>query len=47
LLNLLHELLAAFDNAYYHQLHRYYASRGPSARTPRPPERPDPNEDPF
>ena len=47
LLDFLHELLSGFENAYYDQLHRYYASREPSAATPRPPQRLDLNQDPF
>jgi hypothetical protein len=47
LLNFLQELLTGFENAYYDQLRRYYASHGPSATTPRPPEQPDLNQDPF
>ena len=46
LLNFLHELLAGFENAYFDQLHRYYTSRSPLGKEPRPPES-DPNEDPF
>ena len=46
LLNLLHELLTGFENAYFDQLHRYYTSRSPLSKEPRPPGA-DPNEDPF
>ena len=47
LLDFLHELLTGFENAYYDQLHRHHATRQPSAESVRPPERLDPNEDPF
>ena len=46
LLNFLHELLTGFENAYFDQLHRYYASRSPLSKKPRPPES-DPYQDPF
>jgi hypothetical protein len=46
LFDFLHELLTGFENAYFDQLHRYYASRNPLSKEPRPPES-DPNEDPF
>ena len=46
LLDFLHELLTAFENAYFDQLHRYYAHSGPSAKSI-PPAPWDPDEDPF
>jgi len=47
MLNFLQELLIGFENAFYDQLHRHYANRGPSPRTPRPYEPSDPDADPF
>ena len=48
LLDLLYELLTAFENAYFDQLHRYYASNAPCAeRTRPPPPQMDPDTDPF
>ena len=46
LLNVLHELLTGFEHANFDQLHRYYTSRSPLSKEPRPPES-DPNEDLF
>ena len=48
LLDLLYELLTAFENAYFDQLHRYYASSAPCAEHTRPPPpQMDPDTDPF
>jgi hypothetical protein len=47
LLDFLHELLTAFENAYFDQLHRYHATREHSAESIHSPQRSDPNEDPF
>ena len=48
LLDLLHELLTAFENAYFDQLHRYYAGGGRTAESNRlPPPQIDPDKDPF
>ena len=47
LLDLLHELLTAFENAYFDQLHRHYASTRSAARTRLPPPHIDPDKDPF
>jgi hypothetical protein len=47
MLNFLQELLVGFENAFYDQLNRYYASRGPSSEIPPPREASDPDADPF
>jgi hypothetical protein len=47
LLDFLYELITGFENAYYDQLHRYYASFDHSEHQ-RPPTEPlDPSQDPF
>jgi hypothetical protein len=47
LLDFLYELTTAFENAYYDQLHRYYASFDHSEHQ-QPPTGPlDPSQDPF
>lgn len=47
MLNFLEELLVGFENAFYDQLNRYYASRGPSSEIPPPCEPSDPKDDRF
>jgi hypothetical protein len=47
MLNFLQELLVGFENAFYDQLNRYYASPGPSSEIPPPCEASDPDADPF
>lgn len=47
LLDFLHEFTAAFENAYYHQLHRYYASLDHSEPKQPPPQPLNSGEDPF
>lgn len=47
LLDFLHEFTAAFENAYYDQLHRYYASLDCSEPKQPPPQPLNPSEDPF
>jgi len=46
LLDFLYELLTGFENAYFDQLHRYYATHEPSAENLPPPHL-APDEDPF
>ncbi len=47
LLDFLYELLTDFENAYFDQLHRYYATDEPSAENLPAPQHPAPDEDPF
>lgn len=47
LLDFLYELTTAFENAYYDQLHRYYASFDHSEDQQPPTGPSDPGEDPF
>lgn len=47
LLDFLHDLTTAFENAYYDQLHRYYASFDHSEHQQPPTEPLDPSQDPF
>jgi len=47
LLDVLQEFTAAFENAYYDQLHRHYARRACSEHEQPPPPPPNPDEDPF
>ena len=47
LLDFLYEITTAFENAYFAQLHRYYANPQPEDNNLRPPEPLDSNEDPF
>lgn len=46
-LDFLQEFTAAFENAYYDQLHRYYASRACSAHEQPPTQPLNPSDDPF
>ena len=47
LLDFLYDLLTAFENAYFDQLHRYYATRESAAESPPSPPHIDPDQDPF
>lgn len=47
LLDFLHELPTGFENAYGHQLRRYYAARDPSAKNLRSHEPQNYDNDPF
>jgi hypothetical protein len=47
LLDFLYELVTGFENAYFDQLHRYYATHEPSAEIPPSPQHLAPDEDPF
>jgi hypothetical protein len=47
LLDFLYELLTGFENAYFDQLHRYYATDEPPAEIPPSPQHLAPDKDPF
>lgn len=47
MLDLLQELLTAFENAYFDQLHRHYANSPSSAERTRVPPHIDLDNDPF
>jgi hypothetical protein len=47
LLDSLYELVTSFENAYFDQLHRYYATHEPSAESPPSPQHLAPDEDLF
>ena len=47
LLEFLHELLTGFENAYFNQLHRYYANDDCSTESARSAPHIDPDKDPF
>ena len=47
LLDFLYDLLTAFENAYFDQLHRHYASCESSVQPTPPPPHIDPDKDPF
>ena len=47
LLEFLFDMLTAFENAYFDQLHRYYANDDCSTESPRSPPHIDPDKDPF
>jgi len=47
LLDFLYELTTAFENAYYDQLHRHYASLNHSEHQQPPTEPLDPSQNPF
>ena len=47
LLDFLYDLLTAFENAYFDQLHRHYASCESSAKPTPPSPHIDPDKDPF
>ena len=46
-LDFLYELVTSFENAYYDQLQRYYASLDHTVHQQPPTVPPDPAEDPF
>lgn len=47
LLDFLYEFTAAFERAYFDQLHRYYAGLDHAEHKPLPPPPLNPDEDPF
>jgi hypothetical protein len=47
LLDFLYELVCGFENAYFDQLHRYYAAHEPLAENLPPPQPLAPDQDPF
>jgi hypothetical protein len=49
ILDFLYDLLTGFENAYFDQLHRYYATHPhePSAENLPPPQHLAPDDDPF
>ena len=47
LLDFLYDLLTAFENAYFDQLHRYYADCESAAQPAPPPPHIDPDKNPF
>jgi hypothetical protein len=47
LLDFLYDFTAAFEHAYFDQLHRYYASFDHSEHQQLPPQPLNPDEDPF